>query len=125
VTPPEALRGRQNKARDVYAEDDLAALTGWLGQGYRYPEGPPWPWDDLLPDERSLFEHAVARLTLVLVPRRVAYAMCWSEGRWRETCQKIVNAADVQAFPARKHVRLIPKPSLRALLGIPELPRPS
>ena len=121
ATPGAALKRPTNKARDLIPDDDLAALTGWLGQGYRPPEGPPWPWDGLLPDERAVFDRAVERLTLVLVPRRVALAMAWGEGHWREVCHKIVAAADVQAFPDRKHVRLVPRPSLRGLLGLPEV----
>lgn len=118
---PGQLLGTHNKAHDVF-DDDLAAMQGWLGKDYRFPAGPPFPWDDLLPDERSLFDRAVARLTMVLVPRRIALAMCWSDGAWRGTCVKIVSAQDVECYPARRHVRLIPRPTIRQALGLPEPP---
>lgn len=116
---PGQLVGAHNKAQDVF-EDDLAALQGWMGTGYRFPKGPPYPWDALLPDERSLFDRAVARLTLVLVPKKIALAMCWGDGAWRPVCVKIVTAADVECYPTRKHIRLIPRPTLHRVLGLPE-----
>lgn len=119
---PGQLLGRHNKAPDVF-DDDAAALQGWLGERYRFPPGPPFPWDDLLPDERALFDRAVERLTLVLVPQKIALAMCWGDGTWRPVCTKIVGAQDIECYPARKHVRLIPRPTIRQVLGLPEEPQ--
>lgn len=119
---PGQLLGTKNKAHDLLP-DDLAATAGWLGKDYAYPPGPPYPWEDLLPDEAALFERAVGRLTTVLVPKKAALAMCWGGGDWRDVCTKIVNAADVECYPARHHVRLIPRPSIRQLLGLPDEPQ--
>jgi hypothetical protein len=119
---PGQLLGTHNKAPDVF-DDDAAALQGWLGQGYRFPAGPPYPWDDLLPDERALFDRAVERLTLVLVPPKIALALCWGDGTWRPVCTKIVGAADVECYPHRKHIRLIPRPTIRQVLGLPDDPQ--
>jgi len=125
---PGALRPKQNKAKDLLPDDGLAEVMGWVGQGYRPPEGPPWPWDGLLPDERALFDRAVARLVLVRVPRRAALAICWAEGDWHRVSTMIASAADVQAFPDRHHIRLVPRPqqpSVWDLLGLPPPRRPS
>jgi hypothetical protein len=116
---PGQLLGTHNKAPDVF-DDDAAALQGWLGERYRFPPGPPYPWDGLLPDERAVFDRAVERLTLVLVPRRIALALCWGDGAWRPVCAKIVDALNVECYPARKHIRLIPRPTIRQVLGLPE-----
>ena len=121
-TPASALRRKQNKAKDLLPDAGLADLLGWVGQGYRPPEGPPWPWDGLLPDERPFFDQAVRRLRLVQVPERAALAICWAEGDWHRVCTQIVSAVDVQAFPDRHHIRLVPRPkqpSLASLLGLP------
>lgn len=115
---PAPLVAPRNKARDLLP-DELAAIHGWLGQGYRFPEGPPYPWELLLPNELELFDRAVRRLTLADVPERVAQALCWAEGNWHVMVPKIITAQNVQAYPERKHIRLVPRPTVQHILGLP------
>jgi hypothetical protein len=122
-----ASRGRSpagpvslNKAPDLLPDADRAALLGWLGKGYRAPPGPPWPWEALPTEDRALFDQATARLRLVFVPRAVAEVLCWAGGDWRTACRQITEAADVECYPSRKHIRLIPRPTVARLLGLPD-----
>lgn len=98
-----------NKAPDLLPHDDVAQAMAWLGTGYPTPKGPPWPWEALAGDERDRYEAAVKRLTDGFVPALAAQVLCWSGGRWRETCRQIVDAAEIQIFPERQHIRLIPR----------------
>ena len=95
-----------------------------MGRDFKAPDGPPWPWEALLPDERALFDKAVARLRVVLVPEAVALCLCWGEGHWRPVCEKIVDAQDVRVYPSRHHITLVPRPTIRQILGLPPGPRP-
>ena len=60
----------------------------------------------------------------MLVPEAVALNLCWAEGHWHPVCEKIVAAQDVRAYPERHHIVLVPRPTIRALLGLPPGPRP-
>lgn len=103
-----------NKVPDLAPDDDAAALLGWLGKGYAPPAGRPW--EALPPDDRALFDRATARLRFAYVPRAVADVLCWSGGAWHATCRRIVDAAEVEVYPQRQHIRLIPRPPVARLL---------
>lgn len=100
-----------NKAPDLLPDREWARFSGWLGQGYRPPPGPPWPWEILTGEARELFDGAVKRLTVGGVPPEVASVICWSDGGWHKTCRMIAEAAEVQVFPDRQHIRLVPRAS--------------
>jgi hypothetical protein len=114
-----------NKAPDLLPHDDVAQALAWLGKGYPTPSGPPWPWEALPDDERARFDAAVKRLVDGFVPTLAAQTLCWSGGDWRATCRQVTDAAEIQIFPERQHIRLIPRPARAVLFdhrGRPLLP---
>jgi hypothetical protein len=111
--PPRKRRrtpGVVNKAKDLGLDRDMARAMGWLGQGFRPPPGPPWPWDELAGPDELLYARAVNRLTVGGVPVLAAQVICWSDGDWAKTCRMIADAEAVQVYPDRQHIRLVPKP---------------
>lgn len=99
-----------NKASDMVPDRAMADALGWLGQGFKPPPGPPWPWEQLRGQERDAFERACRRLVLSgEVPERAAQILCWANGAWQSACTAVLQAEAIQVYPERQHIRLVPK----------------
>lgn len=114
-----------NKAPDLLPHDDVARAMAWLGSGYPTPAGPPWPWDALAGPDRERYDRAVKRLVDGFVPALAAQTLCWAGGDWPATCRMVLDAEQIEIYPERQHIRVIPRPRPPVLYdarGRPRLP---